>query len=94
MKELSWAEPGRRVGHRELKGKKTGVNVHESATERGGVRERFSAGTGTWWLGVDRKRKGKEGAEFQLEVVLRQRERAGMRLGVGMEMLRHAERRS
>lgn len=37
------------------------MDIRESATERGGLKERFSVETGTWWLGVDGKRKGKEG---------------------------------
>lgn len=61
IKELSWAELGRRVGHKKLRGEGEGVNVREPAIERGGLKERFSVGTGTWWLGVDGKRKGKEG---------------------------------
>lgn len=52
-----------RLGHKELKGGGgEGANVREPATERGGLKERFSVGTGTWWLGVDGKRKEKEGA--------------------------------
>lgn len=49
-------------GTRSRGGREKGLNVREPATERGGLKERFSVGTGTWWLGVDGKRKGKEAA--------------------------------
>lgn len=36
-------------------------NIREpAATERGGFKERFSVGIGTWGLGADVRRKGKD----------------------------------
>lgn len=36
------------------------MNIREPATERGGLKERFSVGIGTWGLGADVRRKGKD----------------------------------
>lgn len=35
------------------------MNIREPATERGGLRERCSVVIGTWGLGADTRRKGK-----------------------------------
>lgn len=64
LKELSWAEPGRRVGHKKLG---TGEEEEEDVggepaaeTGVGWLRERFSVGIGTRGLGADVRRKGEE----------------------------------
>lgn len=36
------------------------MNIREPAAERGGLRQRFSVGIGTWGLGADARRKGKD----------------------------------
>lgn len=56
---MSWAEPGRRVGHKKLPGGGEEGEEGGLLPQKGvGLKERFSAGTDTWWLGVDGKRKG------------------------------------
>lgn len=91
MKELSWAEPGRRVGHKKLGTGEEEEDVGgEPAAETGvgWLRERFSVGIGTRGVGGRCEEKG--GRDVALDpssnCELRS-ERAGMWLWVGEKML-------
>lgn len=75
VKELSWAEPGRRAGHKEPVGEGGGWTFRGNATERGGLKERFSVGIDTWGLGTDARGRRKSrgcGSDFKLHAVFRE----------------------
>lgn len=91
LKEFSWAEPGRRGGHKKLgRGQGGGGGRWGGACRRngGGPRERFSVGIGKRGVGGRCEEKG--GRDVALDpssnCVLRS-QRAGMWLWVGEKML-------
>lgn len=62
-------QEGRVQGAREGEG---GLTFRENATERGGLKERFSVGIGTWGLGTDARGRRKSrgcGSDFKLHAV-------------------------
>lgn len=63
------------------------LTFRENATERGGLKERFSVGIGTWGLGTDARGRRKAAAVGLTSNSMLCSEGAGMWLREGMKML-------